>query len=215
MINKKTFIFDTLAAALAYKVGANPQNSKYRKGSFADDAEIYDGEPDIPYYSQIFIRETNQMWSCNQFWLNDVERSHDTDLATEVAERKAADTDLQNQISALNTEQQVWIAATKEEATTREKEDKELADTLANQQAALTALGLEVNTLAGKLISMEEYRNLKPKEFRVYYVARNDEDKAKLKCWRIYLRSQLIGEFESNGILTLPKFPMRFPFRFA
>ncbi len=215
MINKKTFLFDYLTDAYKYKIGATPQNSKYRLGSFADDAPLYDGEPDIPYYSQIFIRETNQMWSCNQFWLNDVERQADTDLTTEIAERTAADTLLQGQIDSINVTTEALTASAEAETTAREEKDEELAEVLANQQAALTALGLEVDGLAGKLITMETYRSIKPKEFKVYYVARNDEDKAKMKCWRIYLRTQLIGEFETNGALTLPKFPMRFPFRFV
>ena len=66
-----------------------------------------------------------------------------------------------------------------------------------------------------ELITIDEYRAISPKKFQTYYVARDETDKAKMKCWRIYLRNQLIGEFESSGKLTMPKFPMRFPFRFA
>ena len=40
MINKKTFIFNTLAEALTFKIGADPKNTTYRLGSFAEDAEI-------------------------------------------------------------------------------------------------------------------------------------------------------------------------------
>ena len=103
MINKKTFIFNTLAEALTFKIGADPKNTTYRLGSFAEDAEIKTGEPDIPYYSEILIRETNQIWRCNQFWLNDVERSPDNDLATERAERMAADQLLRKGIDMLAT----------------------------------------------------------------------------------------------------------------
>ena len=46
MINKKTFIFNTLAEALTFKIGADPKNTTYRLGSFAEDAEIKTGEPD-------------------------------------------------------------------------------------------------------------------------------------------------------------------------
>ena len=88
-------------------------------------------------------------------------------------------------------------------------------EVLENQQEAITALGLRVDNLASVLITMEEYRAISPKLFQTYYVARDETDKAKMKCWRIYLRNQLIGEFESSGKLTMPKFPMRFPFRFA
>ena len=211
MINKKTFLFSTLAEAYKFKIGADALNKTYRLGSFADDATIYEGEPDISYYAEILIRETNQCWQCNQFWLNDVQRSPDTDLVTEKEERRAADAALQSNIDALSTRTDSLNASLKEETAARE----DLASVLENQQAALTALGLKVDGLAGELITMEEYRAISPKAFQVYYVARDAVDKAKLKCWRIYLRSQLIGEFESSGILTLPTFPMRFPFRFA
>lgn len=215
MINKKAFIFSTLTEAYVYKIGADPKNTTYRLGSFADDAEIRTGEPDISYYSQIYIRETNQMWLCNQFWLNDVDRSPITDLATEKAEREAADTALQDNIDTLKETAKTITSNLSAEATTREEKDEELEQTLANQQAALAALGLEVDGLAGKLVTMEEYRAISPKAFQMYYVARDATDKAKLKCWRIYLRSQLIGEFESSGTFTLPVFPLRFPFKFA
>ena len=247
MINKKTFIFATLAEALKFKIGANPSNTTYRFGSFAADAAIETGEPDIPYYSEILIRETNQIWRCNQFWLNDVERSPDNDLATERAERTAADTRLQEQIDSLSSNDDVFTAyqaqETKErtsadtrlqeqidllssnddvftayqaqETKERKEADENLQTVLQNQQEAIASLGLRVDGMAAVLITMEEYRAIKPKLFQTYYVARDETDKAKLKCWRIYLRSQLIGEFESSGKLTLPKFPMRFPFRFA
>ena len=215
MINKKTFIFATLAEALKFKIGANPSNTTYRFGSFAADAAIETGEPDIPYYSEILIRETNQIWRCNQFWLNDVERSPDNDLATERAERTAADTRLQEQIDSLSSNDDVFTAYQAQETKERKEADENLQTVLQNQQEAIASLGLRVDGLAGVLITMEEYRAIKPKLFQTYYVARDETDKAKLKCWRIYLRSQLIGEFESSGKLTMPKFPMRFPFRFA
>ncbi len=215
MINKKTFIFKTLAEALKFKIGADPRNTTYRFGSFAADAEVKTGEPDIPYYSKILIRETNQIWQCGQFWMNDVERSPDNDLITERAERTAADTHLQGQIDELSQKTADFETYKEQETQERKDADKNIQEVLANQQAAITALGLRVDGLAGVLITMEEYRAIKPKLFQTYFVARDETDKAKLKCWRIYLRSQLIGEFESSGKLTMPKFPMRFPFRFA
>nr|DAO57412.1 MAG TPA: hypothetical protein [Caudoviricetes sp.] len=215
MINKKTFIFNTLADALAFKIGADPKNTTYRLGSFAEDAEIKTGEPDIPYYSEILIRETNQMWQCNQFWLNDVNRSPDNDLATERAERMAADQLLRSETNRLTTETQILSKQLQAEAKTRAEADTDIQNVLENQQKAIVALGLRVDGLAGVLITMDEYRAISPKKFQAYYVARDDTDKAKMKCWRIYLRNQLIGEFESSGKLTMPKFPMRFPFRFA
>ena len=215
MINKKTFIFNTLAEALTFKIGADPKNTTYRLGSFAKDAEIMTGEPDIPYYSEILIRETNQIWRCNQFWLNDVERSPDNDLATERAERKAADKLLRNETDRLTDETKALGEQLQKETDARAKADENLQEVLNNQQEAIASLGLRVDGLAGVLITMEEYRAISPKLFQTYYVARDETDKAKLKCWRIYLRNQLIGEFESSGKLTIPKFPMRFPFRFA
>lgn len=215
MINKKTFIFNTLAEALTFKIGADPKNTTYRLGSFAEDAEIKTGEPDIPYYSEILVRETNQIWRCNQFWLNDVERSPDNDLATERAERKAADKLLRDETDRLTDETNALGEQLQKEADARAKADENLQEVLQNQQEAIASLGLRVDGLAGVLITMEEYRAISPKLFQTYYVARDETDKAKLKCWRIYLRNQLIGEFESSGKLTMPKFPMRFPFRFA
>ena len=215
MINKKSFIFNTLAEALAFKIGADPKNTTYRLGSFAEDAEIKTGEPDIPYYSEILIRETNQMWRCNQFWLNDVERSPDNDLATERAERKAADKLLRDETDRLVTRTNTLIKQLKAETNARKEADENLQEVLNNQQEAIASLGLRVDGLAGVLITIDEYRAISPKKFQTYYVARDETDKAKLKCWRIYLRNQLIGEFESSGKLTMPKFPMRFPFRFA
>ena len=215
MINKKTFIFNTLAEALAFKIGADPKNTTYRLGSFAEDAEITTGEPDIPYYSEILIRETNQIWRCNQFWLNDVERSPDNDLATERAERMAADKLLRGETERLTTQANALSEQLQTETNARKQADENLQEVLNNQQEAIASLGLRVDGLAGVLITMEEYRAISPKLFQTYYVARDETDKAKLKCWRIYLRNQLIGEFESSGKLTMPKFPMRFPFRFA
>lgn len=215
MINKKTFIFNTLADALAFKIGADPKNTTYRLGSFAEEAEIKTGEPDIPYYSEILIRETNQMWRCNQFWLNDVNRSPDNDLATERAERMVADQLLRSETNRLTTETHTLSKQLQAEAKKRKEADTDIQNVLENQQKAIVALGLRVDGLAGVLITMDEYRAISPKKFQTYYVARDDTDKAKMKCWRIYLRNQLIGEFESSGKLTMPKFPMRFPFRFA
>lgn len=215
MIEKEHFIFNTLAEALKFKVGADPRNTTYRQGSFAQDAALQTGEPDISYYAEIMIRETNQIWRCNQFWLNDVERSPDNDLTTERAERIAADDLLRTATEQLKADTQTLKQQLQTETDTRATADEELERTLANQQSALTALGLQVEGLAGVLITMDEYRATSPKKFQTYYVARDETDKAKLKCWRIYLRTQLIGEFESSGKLTLPKFPMRFPFRFA
>lgn len=287
MINKKIFVFDTLAVALKFKVGADPQNTTYRLGSFASDAAIFTGSPDIPYYSEILIRETNQIWRCGQFWLNDVDRSADNDLATEHAERVAADELLQSnidnlsasvtktdgqlqeninmlssQITEADSKLQDGINALSEqmddadanlqanidkltaaittsetllqesvdqlkksdisltqsvqaEAAERKTADEQTAQSLTMQAAQIAALGLRVDGLAEQLITLEEFRATSPKEFKTYFVARDQADKAKLKCWRIYLRSQLIGEFDSEGTLTLPVFPMRFPFRFA
>lgn len=68
---------------------------------------------------------------------------------------------------------------------------------------------------APNLITIDEFRAIRVKEYKYYYVAKNAADKAAMKTWRIYLRTQLIGEFNVTGFVTLPTFPMRFPFRFA
>ena len=163
MINKKTFIFNTLAEALTFKIGADPKNTTYRLGSFAEDAEIKTGEPDIPYYSEILIRETNQMWRCNQFWLNDVERSPDSDLATERAERMAADQLLRKGIDMLATKSATLSEQLQKETEARAKADENLQEILQNQQEAIASLGMRVDGLAGVLITMEEYRAISPK----------------------------------------------------
>ena len=68
---------------------------------------------------------------------------------------------------------------------------------------------------APNLITIDEFRAIRVKEYKYYYVAKTEADKAAMKTWRIYLRTQLIGEFNVTGFVTLPTFPMRFPFRFA
>lgn len=215
MINKKTFIFKTLEDALKMKIGADPRNATYRVGSFSADAQIYSGEPDVPYYSEVLIRETNQIWRCNQFWMNDVSRGPDNDLVTERAERQAADALMQSDIQVLKTQTGSCDQYKMLETQARLDGDNMLAEKLERQTAAIAALELRVESLAGNLITMEEYRAISPKQFQTYFVARDEMEKAKMKCWRIYLRTQLVGEFESNGKLTLPVFPMRFPFRLA
>jgi len=67
--------------------------------------------------------------------------------------------------------------------------------------------------LGGKLITYDQYKAIKKKEMITYYVAKDEEALKRNKCWRIYLRAQLVGEFDVEGNLTLPVFPMRFPFR--
>lgn len=69
--------------------------------------------------------------------------------------------------------------------------------------------------LGGQLITYDQYKAIKTKEMITYYVAKDEESLKRNKCWRIYLRTQLIGEFDVEGNLTLPVFPMRFPFRMA
>lgn len=69
--------------------------------------------------------------------------------------------------------------------------------------------------LGGQLITYDQYKAIKKKEMITYYVAKDEESLKRNKCWRIYLRAQLVGEFDVEGNLTLPVFPMRFPFRLA
>ena len=69
--------------------------------------------------------------------------------------------------------------------------------------------------LGGQLITYDQYKAIKKKEMITYYVAKDEEALRRNKCWRIYLRAQVIGEFDVEGNLTRPVFPMRFPFRLA
>lgn len=67
-----------------------------------------------------------------------------------------------------------------------------------------------------ELITADEFKALgKNKAFGYYFIAKDAEDKAKGRCWKIYLKNQLVGTFNLDGSLTLPKFPMKFPFKFA
>lgn len=126
MINKKAFIFDRLTEPLRFKIGADPRNTTYRLGSFSPDATIYTGEPDINYYSEIFIRETNQMWRCNQFWMNDVHREADNDLVTERAERIVGDE--LNRLQIENLEKKFDEQVQKVYITTEQEWETLLAD---------------------------------------------------------------------------------------
>lgn len=97
----------------------------------------------------------------------------------------------------------------------------ELIDAVPDQErierleTKLNSIGTTIANLEQELITYDEYRQNKAKKFKYYFVAKNSNDKEHLRCWRIYLRSQLIGEFDLDGSLTIPKFPVRFPFRFA
>lgn len=79
-------------------------------------------------------------------------------------------------------------------------------------EARISAL---IGAVDMRLITQEEYASISPKQFKYYFVAKDATDKAKGKCWKIYLRTQLVGMFNVDGSQTLPKFPMRFPFRLA
>lgn len=77
-------------------------------------------------------------------------------------------------------------------------------------------LATHANEAVGmELFTPEEYEAISPKKFKYYFVAKDATDKEKGRCWKIYLRTQLVGTFNVDGSLTLPRFPMRFPFRLA
>ena len=80
---------------------------------------------------------------------------------------------------------------------------------------SLHEINEDLYSQAPNLITIDEFRAIRVKEYKYYYVAKTEADKAAMKTWRIYLRTQLIGEFNVTGFVTLPTFPMRFPFRFA
>lgn len=65
-------------------------------------------------------------------------------------------------------------------------------------------------------MTYREYLEIPHKERKLYFVCKNSRDLFAENCWRIYLQNKLIGEWDiEGGMVTLPKFPMRFPFRFA
>lgn len=65
-------------------------------------------------------------------------------------------------------------------------------------------------------MTYRQYLDLPVKERKLYFVCKNSKDLFAENCWRIYLQNKLVGEWEvEGGMITLPKFPMRFPFRFA
>lgn len=76
--------------------------------------------------------------------------------------------------------------------------------------------GKDLNLDVVEYMSYSEYRHLETKERKLYFVCKNAKDVQAENCWRIYLQNKLMGEWEvESGMVTLPKFPMRFPFRFA
>lgn len=82
-------------------------------------------------------------------------------------------------------------------------------------QESLRVIGADIKDGELPLITYEEFRAIQPKTFKYYYVARDEDMKEKGKCWRVYLCKQLIGMFTVDGSITLPRFPMRFPFKLA
>ena len=124
-------------------------------------------------------------------------------------------------IDKLNQNFRSHTPATASEIQKMSDKIDELIDKKADQErveqleAQLNSIGTTIANLEQELITYDEYRQDKSKKFKYYFVAKDANDKAHLRCWRIYLRSQLIGEFDLDGSLTIPKFPVRFPFRFA
>lgn len=77
-------------------------------------------------------------------------------------------------------------------------------------------LGTDLKLDVIKYMTYKEYRNLEVKEPKLYFVCKNSKDLEIEDCWRIYLQNKLIGEWDvKSGTLTLPVFPLIFPFRFA
>ena len=89
----------------------------------------------------------------------------------------------------------------------------EVIDAVNNNTRTLQNVSRLLGDATFTLITMEEFKAVRPKLFKTYYVAKDQNDKDRGKCWKIYLGSQLIGSFNVDGSLTLPIFPMRFPFR--
>lgn len=77
-------------------------------------------------------------------------------------------------------------------------------------------LGIDLKLDIIQYISYRDYRHIEPKEPKLYFVCKSRKDLENENCWRIYLQNKLIGEWDiDTGSLTLPVFPMRFPFRLS
>lgn len=77
-------------------------------------------------------------------------------------------------------------------------------------------LGKDLKLDEVEYIAYKEYQKIAVKEKKLYFVCRNPKDVEAEECWRIYLQNKLIGEWDvEGGMVTLPKFPCRLPFRFS
>jgi|GEM_PF-6775333 len=95
-----------------------------------------------------------------------------------------------------------------------ESEDgKEVSLDLLNENG-LSIAGVKLpNVQAAELITQDEFKAIEKKKFQYYFVARNERDKEKVICYRIYLANQLMGQFSVSSAVS--KFPVKFPFKFA
>ena len=82
-----------------------------------------------------------------------------------------------------------------------------------NVEQSLASIGADIKQYVQELMTYDEFKALSPKLFKYYFVAQNEEDKARMRCWRIYLGKQLVGIFNVDGSVSLPRFPFRFPVR--
>lgn len=116
-------------------------------------------------------------------------------------------------------------------AAVREEESNRKASSVASIDAVESADGKSVtltlktpndtpiasvvlpNVDAAELITLDEYKAIANKRFQYYFVARNEKEKEKMQCYRIYLANQLMGQFSVSSAVS--KFPVKFPFKFA
>ena len=91
--------------------------------------------------------------------------------------------------------------------------DAEFEQYKQNVEQSLATIGADIKQYVQELMTYDEFKALSPKLFKYYFVAQNEEDKARMRCWRIYLGKQLVGIFNVDGSVSLPRFPFRFPVR--
>ena len=63
MIDKPFFSINTIDEFNSLKISMNKQNTKYTLNN-----QQYDGEPDVSFYTIIFINDTKQIWTRGGFY---------------------------------------------------------------------------------------------------------------------------------------------------
>jgi hypothetical protein len=71
-----------------------------------------------------------------------------------------------------------------------------------------------IDDLKDRYMLYEDFRNIYPKEARVYYIAKDEKDLKLGKIWRIYFKNQKIAERTDDERVNCT-FPLKFPFKFG